>query len=90
MPRALLKRYYRPLLRTLTLCMPRFSDLHIDVNARTPWTIPDPRPEHDIVIIAGDICQGLERGVLWIAEYGFNRKPVVYVPGNHEYYGFDF
>lgn len=67
-----------------------FSDLHIDVNARTPWTIPEPRPGHDVVIIAGDICQGLKRGVRWIAEHGLNRKPVVYVPGNHEYYGFDF
>lgn len=26
----------------------------------------------------------------WIAEHGFNQKPVIYVPGNHEYYGFDF
>lgn len=67
-----------------------FSDLHIDVNVRTPWVIPDPRPAHDVVIIAGDICQGLERGVRWITDQGFNRKPVIYVPGNHEYYGFDF
>lgn len=67
-----------------------FSDLHIDVNARTPWVIPEPRPEHDVVIVAGDICQGLERGVCWIAEHGLNRNPVIYVPGNHEYYGFDF
>lgn len=67
-----------------------FSDLHVDVNARTPWVIPEPRPEHDVIIIAGDICQGLQRGVNWINEHGFNRKPVIYVPGNHEYYGFDF
>jgi Icc-related predicted phosphoesterase len=67
-----------------------FSDLHIDVNARSPWLIPEPRPEHDVVIIAGDICQGLERGVRWIVEHGINEKPVMYVPGNHEYYGFDF
>ncbi|CAN1724882.1 protein of unknown function [Hyphomicrobium sp. 1Nfss2.1] len=67
-----------------------FSDLHIDVNARTPWEIPEPRPEHDVVIIAGDICQGLGRGVRWIAEHGLDGKPVIYVPGNHEYYGFDF
>lgn len=66
-----------------------FSDLHIDVNARSPWEMPKPRPEHDIVIIAGDICQGLVRGVRWISEHGLNEKPVIYIPGNHEYYGFD-
>jgi Icc-related predicted phosphoesterase len=42
------------------------------------------------VIIAGDVCEGLARGVNWIAELGLNAKPVIYVPGNHEYYGFDF
>lgn len=26
----------------------------------------------------------------WISELGLNEKPVIYVPGNHEYYGFDF
>jgi Icc-related predicted phosphoesterase len=49
-----------------------------------------PKPDHDVVIIAGDICQGLSRGVRWIADQGLNEKPVIYVPGNHEYYGFDF
>jgi predicted phosphodiesterase len=67
-----------------------FSDLHVDANARTPWVLPDPRPDHDVVIIAGDICQGISRGANWIAEQGLNAKPVIYVPGNHEYYGFDF
>jgi UDP-2,3-diacylglucosamine pyrophosphatase LpxH len=43
-----------------------------------------------VVIIAGDICQGLARGVRWIDEHGLNQQPVIYVPGNHDYYGFDF
>lgn len=66
-----------------------FSDLHVDANADVPWALPSPRPNHDVVIIAGDICAGLTRGVNWIAEQGLNAKPVIYVPGNHEYYGFD-
>lgn len=66
-----------------------FSDLHVDANAHSPWLLPHPRPDHDVVIIAGDICEGLKRGVKWIAEQGLNAKPVIYVPGNHEYYGFD-
>jgi predicted phosphodiesterase len=67
-----------------------FSDLHVDANARSPWRLPDPRPKHDVVIIAGDICQGIGRGVQWIADHDLNRNPVLYVPGNHEYYGSDF
>lgn len=66
-----------------------FSDLHVDANEQFPWALPYPRPDHDVVIIAGDICAGLTRGVNWIAEKGLNAKPVIYVPGNHEYYGFD-
>jgi predicted phosphodiesterase len=67
-----------------------FSDLHLDANARSPFVLTQERPDHDVVIIAGDICQGLERGVDWIIAQALNRKPVIYVPGNHEYYGFDF
>lgn len=67
-----------------------FSDLHVDANAHSPWVLPRPRPDHDVVIIAGDICEGLARGVNWIAAQALNAKPVIYVAGNHEYYGFDF
>lgn len=66
------------------------SDLHVDVNQRHPLTLPDPRPDHDVLVVAGDICHGLAAGVEFIAAHGLNRKPVVYVAGNHEYYGLDF
>jgi len=65
------------------------SDLHIDVNRRFPFELPQPRPAHDIVIIAGDICQGLAEGVRFIVSQKLNAKPVVYVGGNHEFYGHD-
>lgn len=65
------------------------SDLHIDVNRRFPFELRQPRPAHDIVIIAGDICQGLAEGVRFIASQRLNTKPVVYVAGNHEFYGHD-
>ncbi len=66
-----------------------FSDLHLDVNAAFPFGLPKPWPEHDAVIIAGDLCEGLARGVQWIAETGLSAKPVIYVGGNHEFYGHD-
>ena len=65
------------------------SDLHIDVNHQHPLQLPDPRPAHDVVIIAGDICQGMVEGVRFIAEQGLNAKPVLYIGGNHEFYGHD-
>ena len=65
------------------------SDLHIDVNRRFPFELPTPHPDHDVVIIAGDICQGLAEGVRFIVSQKLNAKPVIYVGGNHEFYGHD-
>jgi predicted phosphodiesterase len=65
------------------------SDLHLDVNRRYPLVLPEPRPEHDAVIIAGDIRQGIDAGVRFIVEAGLNTKPVLYVAGNHELYDRD-
>lgn len=40
-----------------------FSDLHLDVNRHHPFELRDPRPEHDVVVIAGDLCEGIDNGV---------------------------
>lgn len=61
-----------------------FSDCHVDVGP-APLEFAE-RPEHDLVIIAGDICEHLEKGVRWIVEQGLNDVPVIVVPGNHEFY----
>lgn len=66
-----------------------FSDLHVDINRAYPLDLREPRPAHDVVVIAGDIGEGLADGVDWIAAHGLNRVPVVYVGGNHEFYGHD-
>lgn len=63
-----------------------FSDLHLDVNKRHPFRLPKSHPVCDVVIIAGDICEGAGRAVRWITAQNF-RAPVVYVLGNHECYG---
>jgi predicted phosphodiesterase len=65
------------------------SDLHVDVNRRYALALPDPRPEHDVVVIAGDICHGLDEAMRFIAGEKLNDKPVMFVAGNHEFYGFD-
>lgn len=56
------------------------SDLHLEL---APIELPP--AVADVVVLAGDIhTKG--RGVAW-AHRAFPDTPVVYVPGNHEYYG---
>jgi len=54
------------------------SDLHLSLGA-----LNIPRTDADAVILAGDIARPRE-AVSWAS--GFS-KPVLYVPGNHEFYG---
>lgn len=55
------------------------SDLHLEF---APFEAP--APDADVVVLAGDTDRGL-RGLEWAART-FN-VPVVYIAGNHEYYG---
>lgn len=60
------------------------SDLHLEFSDRhPPFTPPD--TDADVVVIAGDIDNGT-RAIDW-AERMFAQQTVLYVPGNHEYYG---
>ena len=54
------------------------SDLHLSQGELAP-----PVNDADVVILAGDIARPPE-AVAWASRLG---KPVLYVPGNHEYYG---
>lgn len=54
------------------------SDLHLSVN---PFTPPD--VDADVVVVAGDVGRP-EAAIAWTAALD---RPVVYVAGNHEYYG---
>ena len=57
------------------------SDLHLEFEPfEPPQTL-----EFDVVILAGDIHSPGRRAVQW-AESRFAGRPVIYVPGNHEYY----
>lgn len=58
------------------------SDLHIEGCV---WDVPSPPPDYDVLIAAGDIHDPASKGVEWLAERS-NGKPVIYVPGNHEWY----
>lgn len=56
------------------------SDLHLEFAPFSP-----PTTDADVVILAGDIHPGV-KALPWIAE-NFSGIPVLYVLGNHEYYG---
>ncbi len=55
------------------------NDLHIEFEDFVP-----PATKADVVVLAGDIGVGME-GLRW-AQARFPDKPVIYVPGNHEFY----
>ena len=54
------------------------SDLHLSTGA-----LDVPETDADVVILAGDIARPLE-AMTWAARFPL---PVLYVPGNHEFYG---
>ena len=58
------------------------NDLHIEFEDFEP-----PATDADVVVLAGDIGVGM-KGLRW-AEDRFPDKPVIYVPGNHEFYHHD-
>ncbi len=58
------------------------NDLHIEFEDFAP-----PPTDADIVVLAGDIGVGME-GLHW-AQARFPDRPVIYVPGNHEFYHHD-
>ena len=55
------------------------SDLHLEFSAFDP-----PQTDADVVVLAGDIALG-SSGTEW-ARREFPSQPIIYVPGNHEYY----
>lgn len=58
------------------------SDLHTEFASFDP-----PATDADVVVLAGDIGVG-HGGIAWAAEV-FGDSKVMYVPGNHEYFGRD-
>lgn len=56
------------------------SDVHLEFSMLEPVATPA-----DVVVLAGDIGKGAQ-GIEW-ARGAYPDKRIVYVPGNHEYYG---
>ena len=61
------------------------SDLHLENDE--PELIP--HAQADLIVLAGDI-HNHAAGPRWAAQTFDGAVPVVYVPGNHEYYDGEF
>lgn len=70
------------------------SDLHLEVANFVPDQTCRAAQEADVVVLAGDIAPVMSGGQLsrypdpiaWILQH-FGDTPVIFVPGNHEFYG---
>jgi Icc-related predicted phosphoesterase len=60
-----------------------FSDLHVDVGPIKPIVV---MPSIDLVIVAGDTCEGVLRAFDFLRQIVPVHIPIVMVLGNHEYY----
>lgn len=64
------------------------SDIHIELTRGWDLASAPERPAFDVLVMAGDLVPGMERGVRWLVDR-VPDKPVIYVAGNHEAYGED-
>lgn len=67
------------------------SDLHLDCirpDVRKGLLASIINPEADLVIFAGDMCEGRQIHILKEEVKGID-KPILYLAGNHEYWGKD-
>jgi len=62
-----------------------YSDLHLDLHPFEHQLPPEVLRDIDVVVLAGDVAEGA-RGLRWARE-AFPDTAIVYVDGNHEFYG---
>lgn len=61
------------------------SDLHLEFE-----DMKAPRTNSDVIVLPGDISLHT-KGLDWASrQKAFRGKPIIYVPGNHEYYGAEY
>ncbi|WP_457091125.1 metallophosphoesterase [Microvirga sp. P5_D2] len=59
------------------------SDLHLEGFSIDIIAVPDA----DVAVVAGDVDKPIWKAIQWLDEKIAPHMPVIYVPGNHEYYG---
>lgn len=65
------------------------SDLHLEFLP-DGYRLPSVAAEFDVAVLAGDIYRPLTRSLEWVARErdagAFEGRPIIFVPGNHEFY----
>jgi Icc-related predicted phosphoesterase len=62
-----------------------FSDLHLEAHPEAEAFLAF--PEADVAVCAGDIHRPMWQSIQWLADHIAPHMPVIFVPGNHEFYG---
>jgi Icc-related predicted phosphoesterase len=60
------------------------SDLHVGKSEGWP---AGQIPQADVALVAGDVCEGVVAAIEWLALHIRPHMPVIFTPGNHEFYG---
>ena len=64
-----------------------FSDLHLELAPKWDLSVKRRWPDYDVAVCAGDIAGSIALSVALLATHPvLGAKPLVYVPGNHEYW----
>lgn len=63
------------------------SDLHLDMRKNAIQMLMDIEPTSYTLVIAGDLCEAQNLNPEWIRILSEKYDDVIYVPGNHEFYG---
>lgn len=63
------------------------SDLHLEFNEGLAIDVVS---GVDALVVPGDICAGIEKGFRYLRHHVDSRIPIVFVAGNHEFYGRDW
>lgn len=73
------------------------SDLHLEgmrdlaIEKMVERTVPThPDDIGSVLVIAGDLCSDMQVCIKFLQHVERNFKKVIYVPGNHEYYGYNY
>lgn len=62
------------------------SDLHLRQRDALDLLKPERFPAADVCVIAGDVCDRINLSINWAGKVIRPRMPVVFVPGNHEFF----
>lgn len=62
------------------------SDLHIPQKDAIRLLKPDRFPQADACVLAGDVTDSMHLAINWVGKVVRPIMPVVWVPGNHEFY----